>query len=121
MMGSIGSIGIAIVDMPRQVVKSIVEKDRSAKISRRGSGQSGLTARPSDAGAPMSPSSSHRASLSTGDVQADFNDTAPHDPRQGDKEVLVPAFDNSSGLVVDDPRQEGIGRLRGGRKSSGRV
>ncbi|PLB51339.1 UDP-Glycosyltransferase/glycogen phosphorylase [Aspergillus steynii IBT 23096] len=100
LMGSIGSIGVAIVDMPRQVVKSILETDRSKQSPRSGSNPS------------------------TSDLPAPSNETSDQnvdDRRQSDKETVVPANNDPSDLVVDDPRQEGVERLRGGKKSSSKT
>lgn len=103
-MGSIGSIGIAIVDMPRQVVKSIVETDRSSKSPREAAKQ---------------PSTVETSSISANNPREGY--TEPIDPYQGNQCPSTSAIRVTSELVTDDPREEGIERLRGGRKSSSKV
>ena len=115
-MGSIGSIGVAIVDMPRQVVKSIVETDRSTKNSKR-------AARPNEA-PPLSSSSSERATLSTNDLREGYAepvDRGATNHGQGNQGSFTSNIRDPANLVADDPRQEGVERLRGGKKSSSRV
>ncbi|KAH8429328.1 glycosyltransferase [Aspergillus melleus] len=116
LIGSIGSIGVAIVDMPRQVVKSIVDSDRSSKTSKR-------AARPNEA-PPLSSSSSERASLSTKDLREGYTepvDRGTTDHGQGNQGFFTSTIRDPANLVVDDPRQEGVERLRGGKKSSSKT
>ncbi|KAK1147215.1 hypothetical protein N8T08_001954 [Aspergillus melleus] len=116
LMGSIGSIGVAIVDMPRQVVKSIIETDRSTKSSKR-------AARPNEA-PPLSSSSSERATLSTNDHREGYTepvDRSATNHGQGNQGSFTSTIRDPANLVADDPRQEGIERLRGGKKSSSKT
>ncbi|KAI9038954.1 glycosyltransferase [Aspergillus affinis] len=114
LIGSIGSIGVAIVDMPRQVVKSIVEPDRSSKSSKMAPRRNATLS--------LSSSSSDRASFTNdpGEGNTESVDRGADYQGQGSQASFTNIRDPAD-LVVDDPRQEGVERLRGGRKSSSKT